>query len=199
MFVSMLAKLRYDSPVVLTFALICTAAMVLGTATAGISTRAFFSLGGQFTDFLGWWRLTTYPFGHADWGHLLGNMSLILLLGPVLERLHGGVRLVWMMTLTAAVSGLVNMTLFDTGLLGASGIVFMFIVVSSFANATAGTIPLTFVLVVLLFVSREVVDAFRDDGISQLAHLLGGACGAALGFSHAARPPPSSPTTPGGT
>lgn len=180
----MLARIRYDSPIVLSFAFACTLVTALGTLTAGRSTGAFFALGPNLTDVLGWWRLLTYPLGHADWSHLLGNMSLFLLLGPSLERLHGA-RLLGMMVFTAAVSGLANMALFDTGLLGASGIVFMAIVLSSFANAQAGTIPLSFVLVVVLFLSRELISAFRDDNISQLAHLLGGACGAALGFGAA--------------
>jgi membrane associated rhomboid family serine protease len=187
----MIAKIRYDSPLVLTFALACTIAMALSTITGGRSTMAFFVLGGEFTDFLSWWRLCTYICGHADWGHLMSNMSLLLLLGPALERHHGAGRLFGMMAFTAIASGMVNMLLFDTGLLGASGIVFMFIVLSSFSNATAGTIPLSFMLVVALFLSTEVISAFRADGISQLAHLLGGACGAALGFTHAGTSPAS--------
>ncbi len=183
----MLARIRYDSPIVLSFAFACTVVTALGTLTAGRTTGAFFALGPDLTDIWGWWRLATYPLGHADWGHLLGNMSLFLLLGPSLERIHGP-RLLRMMLFTAIVSGFVNMAVFDTGLLGASGIVFMAIVLSSFANAQAGTIPLTFVLVVLLFLSREVLAAFRDDQISQLAHLLGGALGAGLGFQSAKEP-----------
>ncbi len=33
-----------------------------------------------------WIRMFTHIFGHADWSHLIGNMSYLLLLGPMLEE-----------------------------------------------------------------------------------------------------------------
>ena len=68
--------------------------------------------------------------------------------------------------------------------MGASGIVFMMILLSSFTNIRSGEIPLTFVLVVLMYLTREVVTAFSDeDSISQLAHIAGGLCGSLFGFA----------------
>jgi membrane associated rhomboid family serine protease len=132
-----------------------------------------------FTDYLG---LVTHIFGHSSWAHLFGNFTLILLLGPILEERHGAVSLVAMIAITALVTGLINVTFFNTGLLGASGIVFMFILLASTANIRAGEIPLTFILVALLFLGKEVVAALRDDQISQMAHLVGGVIGAIFGF-----------------
>ena len=68
------------------------------------------------------------------------------------------------------------------GLLGASGVVFMFILLSSVTNARRGRIPLTFVLVVLLFLGQEVWNGLTQDNVSQFAHVIGGLCGAAFGF-----------------
>ena len=52
-----------------------------------------------------------------------------------------------MILVTALLTALLNAVFFNTGLLGASGIVFMLILLSSCANIRAGEIPLTLILV----------------------------------------------------
>ena len=87
-----------------------------------------------------------------------------------------------MCLVTALITGILNNLLFSTGLLGASGLAFMFIVLSSFANAKAGTIPLTFILVALIYVGNEFFQAFQENNISEFAHILGGVCGSIFGY-----------------
>ncbi|MBA7616491.1 hypothetical protein ES703_23787 [subsurface metagenome] len=58
----------------------------------------------------------------------------------------------------------------------------MLILLSSFTNIRAGEIPLTFILVVLLFLAKEIITAFTQDNISQFAHIIGGICGSIFGF-----------------
>ena len=72
---------------------------------------------------------------------------------------------------------------FKINLVGASGIVFMLILLSSLVNFKSGQIPLTFVLVAILFFGREVVSALKPDHVSQAAHIIGGVCGSLFGFS----------------
>ena len=72
---------------------------------------------------------------------------------------------------------------FSKGLFGASGIVFMCILLSSYANAQKGEIPLTFVLIAALFIGKEVLSAFSHDNISQMAHIVGGLCGGIFSFA----------------
>jgi membrane associated rhomboid family serine protease len=66
--------------------------------------------------------------------------------------------------------------------LGASGIVFMMILLASFTNFRKGEIPLTFILVLIFYVGNEVMSAFRNDGVARFAHILGGFCGSIFGF-----------------
>ena len=68
----------------------------------------------------------------------------------------------------------------------------MFIILSSFTNGRAGTIPLTFVLVALLYLGEEVISSFEDDNISQFGHILGGVIGGGFGYltGRSAHPPP---------
>jgi len=127
-------------------------------------------------------RLFTHIAGHANWLHLFGNFTLILLIGPMLEEKYGSRLMLIMILTTALVTGLLNMALFDTGLMGASGVAFMLIILSSITRIKSGFIPLTFILIVALFLGKEVFDAFEQDSISQFAHIMGGICGSVFGF-----------------
>ena len=185
-------RLSYNAPIVLTFAIVSAGVLVVDLIAGGgiavaLAVPPDFAA-GRVIDYV---RLVTHPFAHADWTHLVANFSLILLIGPILEEKYGGMPLVVMMVATALVTGLLNVLFLPTGLMGASGVVFMMIILSSFANFRKGEIPLTFVLVVLIYLAREIVNAFTNDTISQFAHLVGGACGSLFGFvfTRSARPP----------
>ncbi len=91
---------------------------------------------------------------------------------------------------TALATGLLHVLFFSYGLLGASGIAFMLILLSSFANAKAGTIPLTFVLILILYLGNEFLSSANEDNISHFAHILGGICGSLFGFFKSWNLPP---------
>lgn len=178
-------RITYNSPAVLTFTLICTAVMLLDDFTMHGLTRSLFTVypDMELADPVTYFRLVSHAAGHAGWGHLVSNLTLILLLGPMLEEKYGSQKLLIMMFITALVTGILTTTLFNAGLLGASGIVFMYIILSSLTNFRSGQVPLTFILVVLLFLGNEVVTSFEDDNISQFAHIIGGVCGSVFGYS----------------
>ena len=68
--------------------------------------------------------------------------------------------------------------------MGASGIVFMMIAMASLSGMKNGCIPITLVLVLLLYLGGEIVDGITlRDNVSQLTHIVGGICGALLGIS----------------
>ena len=145
---------------------------------------AFFSVvpDMNYQNPISYFRLASHVVGHGGWEHLVGNFTFILLLGPMLEEKFGSFNLFLMMLITAVVTGLLNVTFFNTGLLGASGIVFMFILLSSLTNFRASHIPLTFILVVALFLGKEILMALETDNISQFAHIIGGICGCVFGY-----------------
>ena len=177
-------RIQYNSPVILTYALLSLAALGVGRLTGGESTRLIFSVyRGPLTDPLTYVRIFTYVIGHADLSHYLNNFLIILLIGPMLEKKYGSRDIIFMILITAAVTGAVNTAFFDTALLGASGIVFMFILLSSFVNLKKGRIPVTLILVMSVYIGREVIDGITlNDNISRFGHILGGLCGALLGF-----------------
>lgn len=179
-------KLQYNSPVVLTFALISFCALLLSACTGGESNLKFFSVHhSSLSDPLTYPRFVLHVLGHTDYAHFIGNMMFILVVGPPLEERYGSRSLCWAIFLTALISGMVHWLFFpNTILLGASGVVFMMIVMSSLAGMREGCIPITLILVLLLYLGGEIVDGLvLKDTISQLTHIIGGICGALLGMS----------------
>ncbi len=87
-----------------------------------------------------------------------------------------------MMLITTLINGLLNAFFFPTELLGASGIAFMMILLTSFAGSQKKEIPLSFLAVLGLYLVKEFVNIFRNDDISQVSHIVGGLCGAVYGI-----------------
>lgn len=177
-------KLQYNSPVILTFTLISTAVLAIDFLTAHFLITNFFTVSSTMSLWnpISYFRLFSHVFGHADWGHLLSNFSFILLIGPLLEEKYGSKIMMEMILITALLTGIITLLFMNMTLLGASGIVFMLILLSSFANFKAGRIPITFLLIVVLYIGKEVANSFSQDSISQFAHIFGGICGGIFGF-----------------
>lgn len=178
-------RFTLNAPVVLAFVLICVIAQALNIFTHGASNRLVFSVyRSSLLHPLTWVRCVCHVFGHADWDHLLNNMMYVLLLGPMLEEKYGSSNILFVMLATALVTGVVNMLFFPhVALLGASGIVFAFILLASITSSEAGTIPITFVLVALLYLGQQLYQSvFVSDNVSQLTHIIGGLVGSGLGF-----------------
>jgi rhomboid protease GluP len=178
-------RIHYNSPVILTFSLLSVAVLVLGQLTNMASTRLLFSVyRGSLLDPLFYVRLFGHVLGHVDWEHFINNFLVILLVGPMLETKYGSKNMFSMIAFTAFVTGVLNVLLFKSALLGASGIVFMLIILSSFVNTRQGKIPLTLILVAVIYIGGEIMTGLTsDDNISQLTHIAGGVCGGIFGFT----------------
>ncbi len=178
-------RLSFNAPAVLAFAALCLAARILDLLTGGAANVSVFSVyRSSLLDPLTYVRCLCHVFGHADWSHLLGNMMYILILGPMIEEKYGTPNTLLIMAAAAAATGVVNMLFFPgVRLLGASGIVFAFILVASITAGEDRTIPVTFILVALLYIGQQVYQGlFEKDSISQMAHIVGGIVGSVLGF-----------------
>ena len=177
-------RITFNAPLVLTFALLCTAVTIIRLTVGEGTDRFFATYGASWKDPMTYLRLITHVIGHAGFPHLLGNMAYILLLGPMLEEKYGWKDLLAVMVVTAVVTGLIHNLLFPrTYLLGASGIVFAFILLTSFTEVREGEIPLTFILVALIYLGQQVWDGITvKDNISNLSHIIGGLVGAGAGW-----------------
>ncbi|MDR0377624.1 MAG: rhomboid family intramembrane serine protease [Spirochaetaceae bacterium] len=181
-------KIKYNAPTTLTFTFFCAAVLLLNQTILRGLTQTWFMVPGRGGFHAGslrsWITLFTHVAGHADINHFLANFSFILLIGPILEENYGSQVLFLMIAVTALVTGALNVFLFSSSLLGASGVVFMMILLASFTNFNKGEIPLTFILILALYIGRELFNSLRADAISEFAHIAGGFCGSLFGFFH---------------
>lgn len=179
-----MSRIKYNSPMILTFALIAFGIQMIDAFLVKRFTESFFALGPgpSFSEPLNYFRIFSHVLGHADWNHLFNNLIYILLLGPLLEEKYKSTSLLVMILITALATGVVSAFVFNTGLMGASGVVFMLIILASIVDIKKGTIPLTFVLVAAIFIGSELRNILKADNISQTAHIIGGASGALFGF-----------------
>lgn len=178
-------RVTFNAPVVLSIVGISFVATLLGYITRGASGQLLFmTYHSPLLSPMTWIRAFTHIFGHADWEHLVGNMSYLLLLGPLLEEKYTSRKLAAVVVLTAFVTSLVNYIVFpEVALCGASGVVFAFILLSSFTSFKEGEIPLTFILVAVFFLGQQIFEGLTiRDNISNVSHILGGIVGAFVGY-----------------
>lgn len=178
-------RLSFNSPVILGFTLACFIVLILDKVTGSASTRAFFSvyrssLASPFT----YIRFFGHVLGHASWDHFFGNIMMLLVVGPLLEEKYGSANILFVTLTTALVTGVINFIFFPhVQLLGASGVVFAFILLASLTSIEEEKIPLTFILVALIYIGQQVYDGiFIRDNVSNLTHILGGIVGSDLGY-----------------
>lgn len=178
-------KFQYNSPVILSFFLISLLTLGLNWLSSGWTTAALFSVyRSSLADPLTYFRLFGHVLGHADLEHFFGNMLMLLVIGPPMEERYGSRSLLIGILLTALVSGILQAVLFPySALLGASGIVFMLIMLSSLSGMEGGRIPLTLILVAALYLGRELwsIVLVKDD-VANLMHVIGGVCGMTYGL-----------------
>ena len=178
-------KIVINAPVVIGFVTLMFIATLSGILTGGSSTRLLFQTWhSSLLSPLTYLRFFTHVLGHTGWSHFMGNASYILLLGPMMEEKYGSAALLKVIVITAVITGVINYIFFPgIALCGASGVVFAFIVLTSFTGFGAGEIPLSFILIAVIFIGQQVYEgAFVRDDISQLSHIAGGIVGAVIGY-----------------
>ena len=178
-------KLVLNAPLTITFVAICVLALVLSSVTGGKSDLLVFGVyRSSLTDPLTYVRFFYHIFGHVDVNHLINNMLLILILGPMLEERYGSSLLMLVMVITALLTGIVHFIFFPGQmLLGASGIVFAYIVLASVSGFRQKEIPITFIIVAAVYLGQQIYQGLFDrDNISQLTHIIGGIIGGFCGF-----------------
>lgn len=178
-------RITLNAPVILTFTLLCFLATLAGWFTGGAATELLFmTYRAPLNDPMTWLWLFTHIIGHADWSHFIGNASYLLLLGPMLEEKHGPGAIAGIILATALITGVVNTVLFPgVAVCGASGVVFAFILLTSYTSFREGELPVTVLLVAAIYIGQQMYDGIMlKDNISNMAHILGGIIGSAAGY-----------------
>ena len=178
-------RLKLNAPVTVLFCLVCAAVQLLDILTRGGSGRALFSVyRTSLADPLAYLRVFLHVLGHGGWDHLLNNLMYLLILGPLLEEKYGSANLLFVILAAALATGLCSLIFFpNVRLMGASGVVFAFILLASITDHQDHTIPVTFLLVAVLYAVQQIRAALAGpDNVSQFAHITGGIVGSVLGF-----------------
>lgn len=179
-------RITYNSPTILSFVLASLIVTLVGLFTNGASTSLLFSVyGSSLLNPLTYLRMFTHILGHNGFEHFIGNAMYLLLLGPMLEEKYGAKTLLKVIVITAFVTAIVHCVFWGNyALCGASGIVFAFILLSSFTAFKDGEIPLSFILVAIVFIGKEIYDGiFVQDNISNITHIVGGVVGSISGYA----------------
>ena len=179
----------YNAPVTLTFAIISLIVLIVGYLTGGRSTKLLFEVYRSRISIFWFIRLFGHVLGHASLSHYASNMTMFLLLGPVLEEKYGVLEMIEMFAITAVISGLIYIIFFPSAaLLGASGLVFMMIVLVSATDMKRGEIPISMILVMVIYLGSQFWDMIvLHDNVSQITHIAGGLCGAVFGGVYSSR------------
>ncbi len=181
-----ITKFDYNSPVILTYFFICLIILLIDKLCKGKFSATFFTTykNDSLLNPLTYFKLISHSLGHTDWDHLYSNFIKILLIGPLIEEKYGSINLLIAMIITSLIIGIINKLFGKGGILGASGVAYMLILLSSFVNMENGKIPITLTLIILFFVVDEVIKLFRrkKDGVSHLGHITGAICGVVFGI-----------------
>lgn len=175
-----LKYLQYNSNVILTYFFISLGVLLLSNLTKGKSNHFFSSGRSNMFNPLTYF---THVLGHQNYNHFRNNFLYILLIGPMIEEKYGSINLLKMILITSIVTAIINMIVSKKQILGASGIVYMLILLSSLVNFEAGKVPLTLILIFIFYIVTEIKDGlFKKDNISHLGHLIGAICGFIMGY-----------------
>ena len=100
-------RITLNAPFTLIFSLLCCIATILCVISDDLRRLLFSTHAAPLTDPLMYVRLFTHVLGHSGFPHLIGNLTLILLLGPALEKKYGIPSLLLVVLATALITGFI--------------------------------------------------------------------------------------------
>jgi len=173
-----------NAPVILWLTLISLIVLIIDLITPINMVMLFGARRTSFLDPMQYIRLFSHVVVHSGMSHYVANFMMILAIGPMVEEKYDSGRLLLITIITAFVTGLINIIFFPgTVVVGASGIVFMLILMASFTNIRQGRLPITVLLVAVLYIGNEIMlGLFTIDNVSRISHIVGGICGAVFGI-----------------
>ena len=178
--------IRFNSPVILSFALMSLLALALHVVTNGLTTQTFFSsYHSSLYDPMTYLRFVSHVLGCVSFDEYATLMLPLLLIGPPLEEKYSGVTLAVAIAMTALITGLVNFAVFrGNTLMGPNAVIFMLLVLTSFTDMKKEGIPLTMVLVVVFYLGREIQAGMAvANHAHEFLNVVGGICGVIFGFA----------------
>lgn len=175
-------SIDYNSPVIINYILICFLLYAINILTKGYINSICYLPGNLIVNIFAVHRLLTYTFVHGSFEHLISNMALLALTGPSVEKKYGGGIVIGLILINSIMIGSMQGVLIHQSVLGASSIVFMFLMLSVFADTETEKIPFTMFIVATCYIGNEVLSALVPDAVSQLSHIMGAVIGLLFGI-----------------
>lgn len=139
------------------------------------------------------WILITSMFLHANVTHILFNMYVLFIFGPLLEQRIGPKRFLYIYFLSGIIAGIVSSLFYPLVLgtplraLGASGAIMgiLGVIIMLMPNLKVlffFIIPMPLWIAAIIFAAIDIFGIFYPSGIANVAHLTGLACGLLYGM-----------------
>ena len=174
---------QINSKVILAYFFISFLLLVLNNLTNKKINKWFSSGRDSIFNIMTYIRMITHIFIHSNYNHFKNNFLYILLIGPMIEEKYGSINLLKMIIITSIITALINIIISKKNIMGASGIVYMLILLSSLVNIEACKIPITLILIFFFYIITEIKDGlFKKDNISHLSHIIGAITGFIFGY-----------------
>lgn len=157
-------KIKY--PITIAFSLSCVLAYLLNNPSIFLM---------KDNNILG---LLLWVFAHTDLNHLISNLVFILLLLPIIEERYDTFIIIASLIFTSLFISIFHILFFQGMLLGASGIVFMLILLT----ASNGKISIPFIILLVIIIITEFINSFKNNSVSEFSHLVGALLGTCFGI-----------------
>lgn len=100
-----------NAPFTLGFCALCFVIRILSMVSDGFGhwfASPYLYTWRQIFSFEFYWRLVSHAVGHGSWGHMTGNLTLYLLVTPMLEEKYSAMLLIKMSIATSVFTALVG-------------------------------------------------------------------------------------------
>lgn len=181
-------SLSFDSPITLIFAIasLCVAILMkifpqlqnlFLCPTVHSSVNAFDPK--SISSYIG---LLFYALGSTNWALLSSNLVFILLLCPKVEFSFGKSILSVLMIVCCIFSGVVCICFSSESITGCSGIVCMLLILAMYSSIDKMSIPLSYILLALLYFGREFVNIVENNSLAVFCHFAGALVASLIGI-----------------
>ena len=182
-------KFSYDSPVVLTFAIITVVmyflnAFVLQKNGIDVKLISPTSQNGAnpfvFSSIKCYLNLITYPFVNNDFSFAIFNSIILIFLGMQMEEKYGSVIILVMILISVIFAGVLNACFSVQSLQGIQPVIFMLIILNLINASQKKKISTSLLLVLVLYTILNIIPL--KNALLGIISIAGGLCGSLISF-----------------
>lgn len=181
-------SVSFDSPVGLVLVILLVVMAIIERLVPSIDwlfvcpCKAGNSAAFDYRNVADYFRILLYPFGFSSWNQLTANLVFILLLFPKIESVFGKLFSSMLVLITVAFAGVICVCFSNSVIYGTSGIVCMLLILAIFISADKRQIPLSYILLAVIYFAREIVSIIDTNTIEVFCHFAGSLASSLVGI-----------------